>query len=77
MIIAGNFSLIAVLGGLALIGVGLGILGWLLSVFVQRFQDPEDDEDTPTGYEPFTASDGKTYWWPKHHKRSSRDNDTQ
>jgi len=45
------------------------LLGWVLSKFVQRFQD-EDAE--PRHWEEWTASDGKKYLWPVDHKLSSR-----
>ena len=57
------------IGAMALLICGSALLGWVLSKFVQRFQD-EDSE--PIHWEEWTASDGKKYLWPVDHKRSSR-----
>ena len=76
MIIASQLNPIAVFGGLALIGLGIYIIG-ILMCRVLRDCEKELDEEPIHHWEEYTGADGKTYYWPSSHPRTSRENETE
>lgn len=72
MVIASQLNPIAVFGGLALIGIGIYLLG-IAMCRVLKSCEKELDEEPIEYWEEYTGADGKTYYWPVSHPRSSKD----
>jgi len=75
MTIASQLNPIAVFGGLALIVLGIYVIG-IVMCHVIRDCEKEHDEEPINNWEEYTGSDGKKYYWPSSHPRTSRDNET-
>lgn len=54
--------------GLIMLIAGIYWLGWAVRKICE---DPDEWNDSGY-YEEYTASDGKKYWWPVNHPRSSK-----
>lgn len=69
--IALSINPVAIIGGSALVLLGFYFLLWAFNRMLRNVDNMRDQQDK-IYYEEWEASDGKKYYWPENHPRSSR-----